>query len=1384
MLRIWWRRSIPRPARRSKCSRILAAHGLSGRLEIEPLENRLAPATHTWTGAANNLWSNNGNWIGGAPVSSEANVVLIFPTVPANTTNINDIAGLTIQSITFSGNGYAMSGSAITLIGGLAADANVTSGDTINLDTALGGTQTWTVATAGATLAVGGVVSGPATSNLTLAGPGSVVLSAANSYAGVTTLSGGTLTVGSNTALGTGMLVLSGGSLQSSGGVTLANPFTLGGPATLGGSNNLTLSGAGNLGGGNSLKVINAGTTTFSGILSGAGNLDESAGAGTFVLSGANTYIGMTVLASGILMVGNNSALGTGTLSLDGGTIQSSASVTLASAFTVSGAVMIGGSNNLAFTGAGSLGSGTTLTIGNAGTTTFSGILSGGGAITEASAGGSLVLSGASAYTGMTTLASGILVVGNSSALGQGSLALAGGTLQANAALSLANTFTVAGPPMIGGSNTITFTGAGMLSDGATLTVTNTGSTIFSGVLDGAGALTEGTGTGTVVLNGGNTYSGNTTLSSGTLIVGKDNALGSGMLIWSSGTLQANVPVKLANPFSVSGPANGPSPPTIGGSTNITFTGQGTIAAANTLTVRNTATTTFTNALSDAGMVAESGTGTLVLSGSNTFTGGVTLSAGTIIVGDALALGAGPLVFTGGGLQANSPLTLANPFTIGVNASGTVGGSNDLTFTGSGTLSSGSILIVNNSGTTTFTGALGGAGGLTAGAGSGTLLLSAGNAYAGATTVNGGTLRQGAANTIPGSSAVTVAPGAVLDLNDFNGTIGSLAGGGNVTLGTATLTTGGNNGSTTFGGDISGSGGLTIVGNGSFTLSGTNDYTGPTLIMTGTLLVDGSQPSSNVTVNGGAVLGGSGSVGMITAAGSISPGGPGTGFLKCSNAAFNSGSSLTVKLNATIAGTGYNQLKVNGTVSLNGATLTGTTGFMSSSGDTFMIILSTGGITGTFMGLPNGSVIALSNQFFSINYSANNVILSRSKILPNAALTSSANPVIVGFPVTFTLTANAIIAGAGTPTGTVMIRDGATPLGTATLNSSGMATLSTSSLSLGSHMISAVYSGDSNYSITSATLTENVIMSLVPAITSLSQTVVPEGSPDLTLTIGGSNLIPNSIVRLDTVPVNTVFVSSTQLQATVSAAALSDEATFTVTVFNPGFGGGASNGLTLSVSEALLPDGTRGTPNQRVVAELYSDLLGRTVDSAGLAGWSTFLDQGGTVAQVAAGITSGLEYQTNLVQQLYRRYLQRAADPAGLAGSLTFLRSGGTGAQLAAALAGSQEYFQVRGGGTNNGFLQALYQNTLNRALDAAGQASFNQLMASGMSAIQVASVIFSSDEYRSDLVQNFYQRFLDRATDSSGLVNWLSMLQNGATDEQVIVGFMGSREYFNKTAI
>jgi hypothetical protein len=89
------------------------------------------------------------------------------------------------------------------------------------------------------------------------------------------------------------------------------------------------------------------------------------------------------------------------------------------------------------------------------------------------------------------------------------------------------------------------------------------------------------------------------------------------------------------------------------------------------------------------------------------------------------------------------------------------------------------------------------------------------------------------------------------------------------------------------------------------------------------------------------------------------------------------------------------------------------------------------------------------------------------------SLTSSPNPSRHGQMVTFTATVTPT-SGTGTPTGTVTFLDGSTTLGSPPLNS-GVATFSTSSLSTGTHSITAQYGGDTNYGgSTSAVLSQTV----------------------------------------------------------------------------------------------------------------------------------------------------------------------------------------------------------------------------------------------------------------------------------------------------------------------
>ena len=95
---------------------------------------------------------------------------------------------------------------------------------------------------------------------------------------------------------------------------------------------------------------------------------------------------------------------------------------------------------------------------------------------------------------------------------------------------------------------------------------------------------------------------------------------------------------------------------------------------------------------------------------------------------------------------------------------------------------------------------------------------------------------------------------------------------------------------------------------------------------------------------------------------------------------------------------------------------------------------------------------------------------------PTATTLSSApNPSFFGDGVTLTATVSVPPPGAGVPTGTVTFTDGTTVVGTSPLSPSGNATLVTAGLQVGTHALSATYSGDGNFlSSTSASVPQLV----------------------------------------------------------------------------------------------------------------------------------------------------------------------------------------------------------------------------------------------------------------------------------------------------------------------
>ena len=249
-------------------------------------------------------------------------------------------------------------------------------------------------------------------------GSGTLTLSGANTYSGTTTISAGTIKVANDAGLGStlgGTTVASGATLDLQNVAVGAESITLSGGTLTDVTS--TLSGDITLTANSSLGATNSGDTlTLSGVISGGYGITK-VGAGTVVLSGTNTYTGTTMISAGTLSV-------TGSLS-------DSTAVTVSSGATYS----VGANDTIAsISGAGAVNLNSyTLTVGDANSTTYSGVMSGTGNLIKQGA-GTLTMSGANTYSGVTTVNAGRLVVAHNTALGS---TTAGTTVASGATLDL-----------------------------------------------------------------------------------------------------------------------------------------------------------------------------------------------------------------------------------------------------------------------------------------------------------------------------------------------------------------------------------------------------------------------------------------------------------------------------------------------------------------------------------------------------------------------------------------------------------------------------------------------------------------------------------------------------------------------------------------------------------------------------------------------------------------------------------------------------------------------------------------------------------------------------------------------------------------------------------
>lgn len=243
---------------------------------------------------------------------------------------------------------------------------------------------------------------------------------------------------------------------------------------------------------------------------------------------------------------------------------------------------------------------------------------------------------------------------------------------------------------------------------------------------------------------------------------------------------------------------------------------------------------------------------------------------------------------------------------------------------------------------------------------------------------------------------------------------------------------------------------LHVSGSGAFFLQSSSGTTLATSV-TGSLVVEGSRPNSPVTLIEGGTLAGNGTVGVIDVGiggGVIAPGGDaegagfnapytavdtgdGTGTLNTGSVTMNADTLLVIELMGAVAGSGYDQLNVAGSVALGGAELVTNMSFLADAGSTtFTIIVNDGGdpVTGTFEGMAEGSTRSVSGRTMRISYAGgdgNDVTLTVLPVpVPLIVGPLSLPTMTVGAPVDEALTVSA-----GTGPYTFGILGGALPAG-------------------------------------------------------------------------------------------------------------------------------------------------------------------------------------------------------------------------------------------------------------------------------------------------------------------------------------------------------------------
>lgn len=664
---------------------------------------------------------------------------------------------------------------------------------------------------------------------LVKSGAGTLVLGAINSVSSVY-LNQGILEIGDLDHIGgtTGDLVFAGGTLRLGAGFgddlsTRTISFLLGGGTLDTNGIDLILS--------NSLG-------------SGAGGFTKT-GTGNLTLNAAATYTGNTLLSLGSITIGASDALGIGgDLSLAAGT-----TLTLGTSSLTHGLVSTAGAGTT-ITGTGTITASTGFSFSNTDATQVNAILAGSGGLFKNQT-NTLTLAGLSTYTGTTEVQNGILSINSISDVNGGASALGNAADAESGVIRMGLTTT---------ATTLQYTGNGHTSDrligmqgttgGVTIDADGTGAlglggarfenagdktltlqgSSAAGFVNSIGELKEIGGVLSVVksdantwnLTSANTYSGTTTINAGVLRVSNNLALGTGgtTLANTGATLELNDGVNIGNTLTISDVGNNKTLRLLDSANTGTYSGN--------IVIQETTAGNFD-------IAADTGD-TLTISGeiSGAVAGGVSKEgAGTVVLTNANT-------FTGVTAVNDGILNIQNNAALGDTAGGTSVASGATIQLQGGITVGAEALTINGAGETGQSGAL--------------VNLSGDNTYGGAVTLGSDSTISSDAGLLTLNAATAVSGGG----NDL-----TVAGAGNVTV-SGVIT------------DVTS---FTKEGNGTVILSGNNNYTGPTDVNDGTLLINGASPDATglITVGSGATLGGTGSAGGLSSSAVIESGGILTG---------------------------------------------------------------------------------------------------------------------------------------------------------------------------------------------------------------------------------------------------------------------------------------------------------------------------------------------------------------------------------------------------------------------------------------------------------------------------------------------------------------------------